>query len=195
MPLHCVWVLLFIKSLQVTGLVRVCFLSGSLRDSWEEGSYFVISTLEGIELLRGTCDFGGEQAFFFFRKLLLLLLLFTPSLYSYSSYSKLEVFRWPGVLGLDAARLRRQSLVGEAERVSAVRGVPLLPHLGACEHDGLSDLGFGDVLHRFSRRFLALPERASGLRASEHHALSPALCFCYSFFVLIFSFEFFVLIF
>lgn len=50
----------------------VYLLRCSLRDSWEEGSFFVISTLDKIELLRGTCDFGGKQGFFFFRKCLMV---------------------------------------------------------------------------------------------------------------------------
>ncbi len=40
----------------------------SLRASWSDGSFFIVSMIESFEIFRGTCDSAGEREFSFFRK-------------------------------------------------------------------------------------------------------------------------------
>ena len=48
--------------------VLIASMIDSLRTYWEKGSFFAIKALGTIELLRGSCDFGGMQEFLFYRK-------------------------------------------------------------------------------------------------------------------------------
>ena len=47
--------------------VSIAPVTCSLRASWKKGSFFSIKALGTIELLRGSCDFGGMQEFQFYR--------------------------------------------------------------------------------------------------------------------------------
>ena len=40
----------------------------SLRASWTDDSFFLVSTIDSFEIFRGTCDSAGEREFSFFRK-------------------------------------------------------------------------------------------------------------------------------
>lgn len=138
--------------------------------------------------------FWGETSFLFFSYVFSSAHL-KASTYPYSPESKLEVFRWSRFIGLDAARFRRSWLASQANRVSLVLWLSLLPLFGHSEHFRVPDFGRCHVLRHRTRRFFALSQRESDLWASEHHAVFREFAWwwwCslfeqYRFFVLLFK--------
>lgn len=50
------------------GFVIMNVFMDRLRDSWSDGSFFILSTDDSFEILRGTCDSAGEHEFSVFRR-------------------------------------------------------------------------------------------------------------------------------
>ena len=143
--------------------------------------------------------FWGETSFLFFSYVFSSTHL-KASTYPYSPESKLEVFRWSRFIWLDTARFRRSRLASQANRVSLVLWLSLLPLFGHSEHFRVPDFGRCHVLRHRTRRFFALSQRESDLWASEHHAVFREFAWwwwwwwCslfeqYRFFVLLFQFN------